>query len=574
MATKKVILQGRGQVDLKDRDYIASGGEGSVYKLGSTAIKIYTDPNKMRHDDMVKKIGLLSQLHHSGIAAPQNVVLDLKNNPIGYYMPFSTGEGLAKFFTNDYRKQVKFGVKQDKQLVEGMREIIQYAHSSGALVVDPNEYAWLITNSNSKGPIPTIVDVDSWQIGQFPAKVIIPSIRDYHAKSFSELTDWFSWGIVTFQLFTGIHPFKANLPGFGRYDFVAKMKANASVFDPKAKLNLTVRDFSNIPTKLLDWYEGVFRKGDRSIPPSPFDGGLSTSPRTTALRVSVGKHSGALKFAKLFSAPALDPIRKIFNCGVVLLESGALVNLTNSLILGNAVSLNTEVIKTEFGWVVLELQDGHLKAWFTSGHNDRTDLAINLASTGIFRQADRIFAISEQGLNELKLFNFKQPVLAVHRSWDLMINSTQFYDGVAVQDAFGSKFVAIPHDEDKLSFMRVAQLDEFKVVNAKALGRYAIFVGVNKAGESKKVELVFDQNFNWYSVQISDVDTLDLVLAILPRGVCASVEDDGELTVFVPSNGKVNKFKDSTISTAEPLANWDDKVLIHRANAIWHMSVV
>jgi hypothetical protein len=47
MATKKVILQNRGQVDLKDRDYIASGGEGSVYKLGSTAIKIYTDPKKI-----------------------------------------------------------------------------------------------------------------------------------------------------------------------------------------------------------------------------------------------------------------------------------------------------------------------------------------------------------------------------------------------------------------------------------------------------------------------------------------------------------------------------------------------
>ncbi len=574
MATKKVILQNRGQVDLKDRDYIASGGEGSVYKLGSTAIKIYTDPKKMRQDDMVKKIGLLSKLNHPGIAAPQNVVLDLKNNPIGYYMPFATGEGLAKFFTNDYRKQAKFGVKQDKQLVESMREIISYAHSNGALVVDPNEYAWLITNSSTKGPTATIVDVDSWQIGKFPAKVIIPSIRDYHAKSFSELTDWFSWGVVTFQLFTGIHPYKANLPGFGRYDFIAKMKANASVFDPKAKLNLTVRDFSNIPNKLLDWYEGVFKSGLRSIPPSPFDGALSTSPRTTALRVSVGKHSGALKFAKLFSAPTLDPIRKVFSCGVVLLESGALVNLTTSLILGNTMSLNTDVVRTDTGWVVMEIQDGCVKAWFTSGHNDRVDLAINLTSTGIFRQGERIFAISDQGLNELKLFNFKQPVLAVERSWDLMINSTQFYDGVAVQDTFGSKFVVIPHDDDKLSFVRVAQLDDLKVVNAKALGRYAIFIGVNKAGESKKVELVFDQNFATYSVQTLDTDTLDLVLAILPRGVCASVEDDGELTVFVPSNGKVNKFKDSTISTAEPLSNWDDRVLINRANAIWHMSVV
>jgi len=53
-----------------------------------------------------------------------------------------------------------------------------------------------------------MIDVDSYQTPGYPATVIMPSVRDYsvHAAHFSELSDWFSFAVLAFQLFVGVHP--------------------------------------------------------------------------------------------------------------------------------------------------------------------------------------------------------------------------------------------------------------------------------------------------------------------------------------------------------------------------------
>ena len=52
----KVTLEGRGQLTLRDADYVASGGEGSIYRANDTVVKLYSDKDKMTRDGMGEKL--------------------------------------------------------------------------------------------------------------------------------------------------------------------------------------------------------------------------------------------------------------------------------------------------------------------------------------------------------------------------------------------------------------------------------------------------------------------------------------------------------------------------------------
>src|SRR4051812_23342857 len=99
----KISLEGRGALVLRETDYVTSGGEGAIYRSASTIIKLYTDPDKMQRDGMPDKIKMLARLQHAGIVAPQGLALDESHKPIGFYMPFSTGEPMSRVFVSDFR---------------------------------------------------------------------------------------------------------------------------------------------------------------------------------------------------------------------------------------------------------------------------------------------------------------------------------------------------------------------------------------------------------------------------------------------------------------------------------------
>ena len=45
-ASSRLFVQGRGTIPLDNTDFKAHGGEGAIFVKGSTAYKIYTDPQK------------------------------------------------------------------------------------------------------------------------------------------------------------------------------------------------------------------------------------------------------------------------------------------------------------------------------------------------------------------------------------------------------------------------------------------------------------------------------------------------------------------------------------------------
>ena len=342
-----VELEGRGVLTLKPSDYVVSGGEGAIYKPSQeTIIKLYHDTEKMRRDGMPKKLTLLSKINHPFIVNPLGLVYQ-NQLPIGYYMKFQKAEPLLSTFTNAYRQRENFTDDNAICLVDGIRESVIAAHDKGAIMVDANELNYLFIK-NGKNVEPRVLDVDSWQISSWPASVIMPSIRDWHTNGFNEGSDWFSMAIVSFQVFSGVHPYKGMLNGYKPNDFATRMKDNKSVFTSGVRLNSAVRDFNSIiPAPLLEWYKETFQNGLRCQPPSPKDKSIKT-PQAAILKKAIITGTNDIVLIDLLYNGASDVPLQIFSCGVIRLASGKLYNLTSGAFFNKQVCGTCEIISTDF----------------------------------------------------------------------------------------------------------------------------------------------------------------------------------------------------------------------------------
>lgn len=572
MSNLRVILEKRGALVLSSNDHLATGGEGSVYKKAGTVIKIFTDLEKMKRDRMADKIRLLSALQHEYIVAPSALVLDEQGKEIGYYMPFAEGEPLSRLFTSDYRQRVGITDKDTSILTERMREAVLFAHDNRAVMVDANELNWIADLGGNNGPKPLVLDVDSWAIDRWPAKVIMLSIRDHHTNTFNSLTDWFSWGIVTFQLYTGIHPYKGILDGYKVVELERRMKDNASVFTPGVRLNRAVRDFSCIPGRLRDWYQATFQKGSRSIPPSPFDTGAAVT-KVAAIARTVITVSGKLAYEKIFGKTN-DPAIRVYPCGVVLLTSGLLVDSFTKREIGHSVSRDCEVVKVIGGWIKgMKRPTGFEYVYIDETNYSETMLLLPVKIHRMVRYENRLFAVTDQGLAELNLTLLGRPILSVGKTWGVMVNSTRWYDGVGIQDAMGATYLIAPFGDDACAQVRVRELDGHTPVAAKAGYCFISVMTLNRKGEYIKFEFTFGIDYKTYKVWNGDAVSPDLNVAILPKGVCATILEDGELIIFVPSNGKVMKVQDKAVTTEMALNNWGNTVVYILDGNVWKVSL-
>lgn len=563
-----VELEGRGALILRPDDFVAQGGEGTVYRAAQTIVKIYNDPLKMARENMIEKLQILARIKHRYIVAPEGTVFDSKSQPIGFYMSFVSGEPMSRVFTTAFRQRERFSDENARMLVERMRETINFAHERDAVIVDANELNWRAIFPGQQGPEPRVIDVDSWSIGKWPAKVIMLSIKDWHTHGFTKLTDWFAWGIVTFQIFTGIHPYKGTLEGYKHGDIESRMKGNASVFSQKISLNQAVRDFKFIPGLLLDWYKETFQRGQRTVPPSVFAKGISMAPAAKITRV-ITTATGSLIF-DLILRPISQVIR-VWPSGAALLKNGMLFDLASKRQFGKLESRNGEVIRVDNGWLLADWVSGNLKFFFIDSRtSDTQELPMALKIYQIMRYENRIFAVTKTELIELQFVYAGKPILSTGRRTSILQpNATHWFDGAGIQEAFGAKFLITPFGENACAITRARELDGLVPITAKSGNRFVTIIVADKSGAYTKFEFTFNRDYSNYNVWQGGTDIPELNIAILPKGVCATTINDGELNIFVPTSGQLIKVQDKQITTSIELLNWGDKVVYLDNGEIW-----
>lgn len=561
-----VTLKNIGNFTLKPTDHIATGGEGSVYKVKDKAVKIYTDRQKVKWNDVVNKVDFFQTNKHKYIVAPEDVVLN-RNDVVGYYMPFIKGESIAKVFTNAYRARSNFTDDKAHVLVERMREIVLFAHQHNALLIDANELGYFVVFDSNNNPEPRIIDVDSWIINNnWPPKIpMMASIRDWQIKGKrNNGTDWFSWGVVTFQILTGIHPYKGTLQGYKKSQLTERMQNNASVFSSGIRLNSAVRDFSLIPGPLLDWYINVFQHGKRDIPPSPFEKGLTKHILHRPDPKSITA-SGDLVYTEVYSGGIVE----FFSCGAILTINGGVYDLQTKKLIDNPFSSNVKLFRWQDECIIASLKDNKLAV---KVKNQIITLEVN--SDTLIAKDNRLFVLTSKGLTEITLKELGSKILlSVGSVWGVLLNSTVWFDGVGFQDTMGSYYMVIPWGEKACSQIRVPELDNLKIIDAKSGNRFVVVMCVDVNGNYQKSEFYFDKDYASYRVDCYKTDTLDLNMAILDKGVCATVVDDRELVVFVPSNGNTKKVNDRDITMKTDLFSYSDNVYCYKDEKVFKITL-
>jgi DNA-binding helix-hairpin-helix protein with protein kinase domain len=266
-ASSRFFVQGKGAIQLSSRDFKAQGGEGAIFVKGSTAYKIYSDPQKTISPEKIQE---LSALTEPNIIRPLELLLDGKNRQIGYSMRYA-GQSLllCQLFPRAFRQRHNLTPDVTLQLVRKLQNGVRRVHSNGILIVDLNDLNFLVAEYFREL---YFIDVDSYQTPSFPATVLMESVRDRQAQTFTTGSDWFSFAVVSFQMLVGIHPFKGTYAPFDNLSDKAKklderMRANISVLHTGVSVPATCLPFSVIPRAYLDWYNAVFETGKRIAPP-------------------------------------------------------------------------------------------------------------------------------------------------------------------------------------------------------------------------------------------------------------------------------------------------------------------
>lgn len=567
MTNQSVVLEGRGAVVLRDSDYVTSGGEGKIYRIKDTIVKIFSDTNKMKNDRMVDKIHALSvKLSHPSIIKPVGIVT-ANNDPVGFYMPFVQGESLPKFFITDFRKRAGFENKDAISLISQMRDAYLNAHDNGVILIDANELNYLVNNKFT----PNVIDVDSWSpdLKKWPATVIMPSIRDWHSKQFNEKTDWFTWGIVTFQVMTGIHPYKGRIDGYGPGDLIKRMKDNVSVFEPGIRLPHTVRDFSCIPSSLLEWYRAEFLKKERSTPPSPLDGSKPAKAALTQRIMASGVGTG-LKHELIFDKVK---IKHIYPCGVLLSTNNELIDLySQRVILKLQESTQPEVISIRSdSWLVAA---GTPPKFIFCDLQGSQALLSYLDINRVVTIENKFYVLTDREMVELNCRIMDRPILTLGRRWQMNYNSTTWFDNFAIKDLLGSKFLVFSLGEGLIQ-LRAKELDNLTPLIGKFNHRFITLTAADRQGNYHKLEFTLNSEFSNYTFWQGGVDGPELNAVITPNtGILVTMNQDCELTIFVPSNGNINKIKDKDMTADLTLYNIGSKVFYLKDGAVWRVSTL
>jgi hypothetical protein len=525
----RYFVQGKGEVRLSKSDFKAQGGEGAIYVKGSNAYKIYTDPQRAITRE---KISELSVLNAPNIIRPVDVLLDGRNRSVGYSMrSIGRSYALCQLFPKAFRQRNNLTPDAALRLVRRLQEGVAHVHARRILIVDLNEMNFLVAEDFSEI---YFIDVDSYQTPSFPANALMESVRDRHAQTFTEASDWFSFAVVSFQLFVGIHPYKGtyaplqNLPD-KELKLDARMRANVSVLRPDVSVPTSCLPFDVIPPAYLDWYRAVFDEGKRLPPPENAQFVLTLAvPRAQA-------HAGSSHFefteAGEFDSEIIWHDRSITITQKSIYFDGRKypkpqfdVKVTATPRLRHLVAAYMD----ETGLHFYDLTDGRSLDIGIEGEE-----LMLYGGQFYIRQGEQIFALEFIELRSGILLGVK-PVANV------MMKSTRMFEGLAIQNLLGAFYASILPSHGVCHQIRLYELDGYQIVDARLERNVLIVVGA-KGGLYDKLIFRFADDFSSYDLRTApDISSNSIDFTVLASGIVLHLTDEDSLEVFSTHKGSFN----------------------------------
>jgi len=551
-----VTVENYGKVVLTDKNYLAQGGEASVYVKDDLAFKLYHDPNKMIP---LAKIEELKQIHPSNVLKPRSVIRK-DNIPIGYIMTFQKNtHPICKLFTKAFRKKNNIDDNKIIELIKKIQETIELVHRANCLVVDMNEMNIL---ASSRFKVPYFIDVDSYQTPSYKATAIMDSIRDRLVKNneFTEESDWFSFAILAFQMYIGIHPYQGKHPKYKPNEWTKRMDDGISVFDRAVSIPRICNDLSVIPKSHLEWFKSIFIKNKRSIPPLPdFVSIISVSK---PIQKVVGTEGFETKLVRQYD----ETIFSVFNFMGVNYAVGASKIYKEDKALSIAI---TDARKTEIcessnmSPIICELSDeGMLHC------KNLTGSTVSLTkSEGFMYRNGAIYSVCNDKLIENTFVAMKDAAIAKTReACNVLGNATHIFDGVIFQDILGKCFIALPYEVGKCLVRPIPELDMYRILEARS-ERNVIGVLAEKNGKYDRFVIIFNETFTTYTSRVTqNIGYSAINLTVLPTGICVMACDTN---VEIFKGNKVKVIANPPFDTSTRLFNYSGSVFFIDGNMVY-----
>ena len=533
----KVFVKGQpAPVDLDNNSFLASGGEAQIFSRGKTAYKIYHDPKKSLS---VSKIQELSEITSHNIIKPIDILIDKNNKPVGYTMQYIKDTySLCQLFTKSFKSRNSVTRDMIIDIVKIMQKGISHIHSKGILIVDLNELNFLVSKNFDNV---YFIDVDSYATKNFPATALMESIRDRHSIVFSELTDWFSYAVVSFQLFIGIHPFKGTHPSIKDLD--DRMIKNISVFNHHVSIPKICESFSVIPDVYKAWYKSVFEDGKRSIPPS-LDGAVIIVP-ITVLKSVTGSSVFNVSEIENYSDDILY-FGSVEGIDYTITKKGLYSHgiLDDKVKTGSHLSITPRMNHL----ISCSANNGMLELYNVS-RGVKIDASI--ACESLMGYKGRVYVKNDLDIFELTFVEMPSNtfVSAVHVG-NVMPQATKLMDGVVLQDLLGSWYASVFPSSKSCYQIRLKEFDGYQLVDAKFDSGVLMVIGVKK-GQYDRFIYRLSKDYTSYDLRIVDKITYSgLNFVVLDNGICASINEDEKLELFSAdkNSNAIKVVEDSMIS--------------------------
>lgn len=535
-----------------DRNHLGTGGEASVYEFKGQAVKIYTDRKKMIP---AKKIDELMGIKEPRVIRPNGFAYDESTGDVvGYTMPLidpANCEPSCKFFTAIFKKDKGLTNQDLVNLVRDLRYVVMGVHNGNCLVVDLNELNILVRKYHE----PLLIDTDSFQTPSFPATAIMESIRDFKVQNnkWSCDSDWFSWGVISFQILMGIHPYKGNHPSYKMKEWSKRMKDNVSVFDKDAQLPPVCPPFSVIPPRLRGWFEDTFQKGNRSQPPDP-DG---TAPAVIPPQVVLVRSTGKFKTTEIHNVgDNIVDVQTAFGTTYLLTKIGTYggrKRLSGARFPATKEGV-TKIIPVEGRHVIQAIWDGSSRG--TVAFYDNGDEIDRVGGSGLFVRGDRAYTIgNNEQFTEISFTITKVRTLASVKNLDGVIGRTaKCYDGCVLQGMLGRTAAIIPFAPGSSVNRIMPELDGYRIVDAQAHWPTMVVIG-EKAGQFDRLVFGFKSPTEDPVLRKDeDIAYNGINMTVTPTGLCVMLLSDDELGLCKaadPTQGKI--VKDPPINSAMKL---------------------
>ena len=556
----KVWVKGSASpVSLTQRDYVGEGGEGKTHARGGIAYKTYHDPGKML---ALGKIQELQAIQDPNVIRPQALLQDRQGKPIGYTMRFIPDAwALCQLFTRPFRDRNNIDHLMMQKLVLKLQAVMRGVHIAGILLVDANEMNFLVAKNFSAvyG-----IDADSYQTPHFPTTAIMPSVRDWSITPphWTEGSDWYAFACVSFQMFTGIHPFKGKHPSIMGLE--ERMKANISVFNPDVRVPQVAYDFAVIPQVYRDWYEAVFVNGRRDAPPGDFNVVAVVVPTvkvvtgTDLIEVTeLGRYKGNI------TQYWTNGSKRVVLADTLWVDRRQ-VGIPPSKPSGLAFSRGSVPVLADSSTPIPTL------------HNlqDQTMIPFGLKADEVSSHDGRLYMRTGDKLYEVVLTDAGNKVIATTKQVaNVLPNASHLYPGVIVQNMLGSTFVSLLIQSGASQQVRVKELDEYRVLDAKFDSGVLMVMG-EKKGQFDRLVFRFDETFTTYDVrEVEDIQPTGLNFIVLDSGVAVCINEDDKLELFSRRKGsnKIKEIEDPTISGDMQLGKEGNVVLFSRGDRLYRM---